>query len=168
MQDIDRIIKEESIEDKYRYDMTEYYDNMNINMTYDDCDNYANKLCDSVLTFMEIYQLVIPSYNNYVDRNKHPFIFYPEYNGKFVYKIRNKINSRVYIGRSKNIVKRVLEHILRSTLTDMKNDMLFYGINNFEFKAYRCVDMVSEEKRLINNYIENGYNLYNKQKYKNL
>lgn len=84
-----------------------------------------------------------------------------------IYKIRNKINNKVYIGQSRNIERRFREHSLltgprvtRPYYIDLKK----YGVMNFEFSILeecRIGNLNAREEyyiKLYNTY-EDGYNL---------
>lgn len=85
-----------------------------------------------------------------------------------IYKIENLINSKCYIGKSKNVKRRWQDH-LRIALTSDKRHPLYdsmrhHGIENFKFEVIlntTSIDIDSDEIRLIKEYnsIEDGYNL---------
>jgi predicted GIY-YIG superfamily endonuclease len=79
--------------------------------------------------------------------------------GQYVYEIINNINGKKYIGRTKNPIRRIYEHIHQHTNQEFKQDLYKYGLNNFIFKCKISLDMIQEEIELINK----NNNLYNKK-----
>lgn len=84
-----------------------------------------------------------------------------------IYKIENKINGMIYIGRSSNIEGRIHEHkkIYKSNKTKkyLYEEMNKYGIDNFDFSVLEeCSKEESYEKEMyyIQKYdsYKNGYN----------
>lgn len=82
-----------------------------------------------------------------------------------IYKIKNLVNDKVYIGRSKNIKRRFIQH-RTSTSNRLSKDIKKYGLNNFEFKVLESCETVEEMKIKEDYYIglyesyleEKGYN----------
>ena len=79
-----------------------------------------------------------------------------------IYMIRNKKTGQIYIGQSKNIEKRWLQH---NNISDIDFDMRKYGIDEFSFVVLEELDTYKErlerEKYWIN-YWNSRENLYNK------
>ena len=65
-----------------------------------------------------------------------------------IYKITNLVNSKVYIGASKNIEKRWCEH-KRSVKSPIHSDLKAYGLDNFKFEVLlECPeDMLAQWER---------------------
>lgn len=87
----------------------------------------------------------------------------------YIYKIVNKVNNKVYIGKTNHInpYDRFNEHIKDSKRERCKNRPLYrafnkYGVNNFEFTILEETnDECNREKyyiSLYNSYGKNGYN----------
>lgn len=85
-----------------------------------------------------------------------------------IYKIQNKIDGKIYIGRTKRGLKRRLkEHInKRSSCRYLKNAINKYGFDSFDFDIIGCAnnedDLCKLEKEFILQYkciSPNGYNL---------
>lgn len=92
---------------------------------------------------------------------------------KGIYKITNKINQKVYIGKSNNIENRWKYHQTRYLQEKEYNKPLYrafrkYGINNFSFEILEEIDnniydIISNEREIFwinyfNSYGELGYN----------
>ena len=87
-----------------------------------------------------------------------------------IYKITNLVNSRVYIGASKNVEKRWSEH--RNGRTAIAGDLQIFGLDNFKFEVLlECPeDMLCQwERDMICLYDsddpEKGYNCKNDRPY---
>lgn len=83
-----------------------------------------------------------------------------------IYKITNTINNKSYIGKSKNILMRIKNHIENCSNMELLNDIIKYGIENFTFQIlelYRNGKLNKSEYYYIKLYdtINNGYNVYN-------
>lgn len=96
-----------------------------------------------------------------------------------IYKIKNKINGKTYIGESLNIRRRWMEHIHELDNNQhinykLQNDWNTYGKENFEFKIVSVLDngistfvdkyiCLLYELKYIKQYnaIDNGYNIEN-------
>lgn len=84
---------------------------------------------------------------------------------KYIYKIENLINHKIYIGQTNNYKRRFIEHKNRGYKKDTK--VLYYafdkyGIENFDFSIIEFVKNYNErEKYWIKYYdsFENGYNM---------
>ena len=83
-----------------------------------------------------------------------------------IYKITNKINNKVYIGQSRDIVDRWNAHkyYTYSSKTKLQNAFTKYGISNFTFEVIEecdIKDLDEKEKYWINYYnsYEDGYNM---------
>lgn len=85
---------------------------------------------------------------------------------KWIYKITNSINNKVYIGQSKNPIRRYKEHIAEAGKTDtigLYAAMRKYGINNFKIEIIEGPINNYNEREIywIKQYdsFNNGYNL---------
>lgn len=83
----------------------------------------------------------------------------------YLYKIQNKINSKVYIGITAYPKNRLTQHFSKnSSCTKLKNAIAKYGKENFEFTVL-CIGqedyILDLEKKAIDSYdsINTGYNL---------
>lgn len=90
------------------------------------------------------------------------------YKKGFIYKIENKVNGKMYIGKTVDINRRKREHYLRASRKSGRNlavhyAMRKYGIDNFEIDVIEKVDINNlgeKEKYWINYYNtkDEGYN----------
>ena len=110
------------------------------------------------------------------------FSIYDKDNKYWIYMIRNSVNNKVYIGKTKNIRTRSLNYINYVLKGDCTNpliaDMIEYGISNFKIIileiAYSAMSASIKEKYYIDKYnsIETGYNIsmnsadYDRRNYK--
>ena len=87
-----------------------------------------------------------------------------------IYKIRNKINNKVYIGQSVKIEERWKSHILSSRQEKITNNSQIihkainkYGVENFEFSILEECDEASLDEREIYwiSVYDSYYNGYN-------
>lgn len=85
---------------------------------------------------------------------------------KWIYKITNSINNKVYIGQSNNPIRRYKEHITEAAKTDtvgLYAAMRKYGINNFKIEIIEGPVNNYNEREIywIKQYdsFNNGYNL---------
>ena len=85
---------------------------------------------------------------------------------KYIYKIENLINHKVYIGQTNNPQRRFSEHRAKGYETNTHKVLYYafdkYGINNFSFEIIEETDIPNErEKYWIKFYdsFENGYNM---------
>ena len=88
-----------------------------------------------------------------------------------IYKITNKINNKVYIGKSKNISRRWHEHIKSLELGlhhsyKLQEDWNKYGVINFTFEVIEICKKedlnILEEKHIFgNDSLFSGYNVRN-------
>ena len=58
----------------------------------------------------------------------------------FIYKISNKINSRVYIGLTNNLERRFNEHKIGKGSIPLYKDIIKYGEENFDFSVLEEVE----------------------------
>ena len=85
-----------------------------------------------------------------------------------IYKAQNKINGKIYIGKTNNLPKRIREH----TRYDVNNNLMFhkaiksYGEENFEWEVIDQTDDLQKANELESYYIKkynsfkpNGYNM---------
>lgn len=54
-----------------------------------------------------------------------------------IYKIENLINHKVYIGKSKNIIERLKDHIKNEQNSHLRSSFEKYGFNNFSFEVIK-------------------------------
>lgn len=84
-----------------------------------------------------------------------------------IYKITNKVNGKVYIGQSKNLENRKLEHFynMKQRNQALYTAMRKYGIENFEFTVLQECDVELLDCLevyyigLYNSYLGGGYNM---------
>jgi group I intron endonuclease len=83
-----------------------------------------------------------------------------------VYKISNRINGKSYIGRTKDLERRIKEHINKAHCTALHRAIKKYGIENFAisvlFEGQNFNEMIQAERELILSHgtmTPNGYNL---------
>ncbi len=57
----------------------------------------------------------------------------------YIYKIGNKVSDKCYIGQTTNWKRRRLEHINESSNTELRQDILFHGKDQFNFDVIRKV-----------------------------
>lgn len=69
-----------------------------------------------------------------------------------IYCIYNKVNNKVYIGKSTNIYRRIVSHISCLNKKKLKGDNQYfinswykYGINNFDYKVLQYFDKFNEK-----------------------
>lgn len=80
-----------------------------------------------------------------------------------IYKITNKLNNKVYIGQSNNVLRRLNEH-KRQRKVDIDSYINVLGVDNFEFEILEeCSkeELDKKEQQYIKQYnsIEDGYNI---------
>lgn len=80
-----------------------------------------------------------------------------------IYKITNKLNNKVYIGQSNNVLRRISEH-KRHRRVNIDSYINVLGVDNFEFEILEeCSkeELDAKEQQYIEQYnsIEDGYNL---------
>lgn len=86
-----------------------------------------------------------------------------------IYKIKNIVNNKIYIGSSNNIHKRKNEHFSALKNGTHCNSHLqraynFYGENNFIFEIIEAceeIDLLKVEQKYLDEYFDNGINCYN-------
>lgn len=87
-----------------------------------------------------------------------------------IYAIKNIVNNKIYVGKSKDLRNRILQHrheLLNNEHINLllQSDFDKYGIKNFKFKILEInnIDLLHNEKVWIKKYdsdnIENGYNI---------
>ena len=66
-----------------------------------------------------------------------------------IYKITNKINNKFYIGQSKNVKRRIIEHkcVYHETNKSLKAAYKKYGIENFDFEILEQCDLEKLNER---------------------
>ena len=89
---------------------------------------------------------------------------------KYIYKITNKINNKVYIGQTKDISRRFREH-RQCGYNQVKNKILYnairkYGVENFFFEVLEYTTNYNEREQYWINYYNStnsncGYNIDN-------
>ena len=80
-----------------------------------------------------------------------------------IYKITNKLNNKVYIGQSNNVLRRLNEH-KRQRKVDIDSYINVLGVDNFEFEILEeCSkeELDKKEQEYIERYnsVEDGYNI---------
>lgn len=80
-----------------------------------------------------------------------------------IYKITNKLNNKVYIGQSNNVLRRLNEH-KRQRKVDIDSYINVLGVDNFEFEILEeCSkeELDKKEQQYIEQYnsVEDGYNI---------
>ena len=82
---------------------------------------------------------------------------------KWIYKITNNINGKIYIGQTKNVKKRFKEHINAETNSAIHNAIKKYGKENFTFEIIEGPIKNYNEREIywieFYNSYRNGYNL---------
>lgn len=85
---------------------------------------------------------------------------------KFIYKIENLINHKVYIGQTNNPTRRFQEHKAKGYEKDSHKILYYafdkYGINNFSFEVIEETENFNEREKFWIAYydsFENGYNM---------
>lgn len=65
----------------------------------------------------------------------------------YIYKFENKINGKVYIGKTKNIKERIYQHnhITKNKNTKFGNAIRKYGIDMFNFDILIEINLVIED-----------------------
>lgn len=87
-----------------------------------------------------------------------------------IYKITNKINGRIYIGRAMNFESRWGDHKLKLKTGKhnnriLQNDWSQYGPDSFVFEILETIEdrslMAKREHEVISQFFDNGKNCYN-------
>ena len=82
-----------------------------------------------------------------------------------IYKITNLITGRIYIGQSRNIERRFIDHNTVSHDSEIiDKNINLYGKENFSYEILELCDISELDKKeiyYIDLYRNNGYNLYN-------
>lgn len=82
-----------------------------------------------------------------------------------IYKITNLITGRIYIGQSKNIERRFIEHNTLSHNSErIDKNINLYGKENFSYEILELCDVSELDKKeiyYINLFLNNNYKLYN-------
>ena len=88
---------------------------------------------------------------------------------KYIYKISNDINDKLYIGQTSNIYQRFLKHKsvakLKTDTNPMYKDMNLYGFEHFNiYILEECEESEADNKekywiKHLNTLIPNGYNI---------
>lgn len=77
----------------------------------------------------------------------------------FVYIIKNRLNSKIYIGSTSSLVSRMYSYqILDISNKELLNDIITKGISHFDIEIIKCDNNREVEKNMI---IENNNNCYN-------
>ena len=78
-----------------------------------------------------------------------------------IYKIRNKINNKIYIGQTKHSFKERYKNNLRKNThnIELKNDIEKYGIDNFEIDEFFDIAYSKEELDKLEQLYIKSYNL---------
>jgi group I intron endonuclease len=89
-----------------------------------------------------------------------------------IYIITNEVNKKVYIGQSKSVLQRIIDHKRQLSknkhhLKDMQNDYTIYGKSNFSFKVLEYCSLPELDEKEIEYILkynatnkEYGYNIY--------
>jgi len=70
-----------------------------------------------------------------------------------IYKIRNKLNDKIYIGRTSDYKTRILQHLYGSK-SDLQKDMKTYGKENFECSIVENVLEAEQSKKIEGYWID--------------
>lgn len=84
-------------------------------------------------------------------------------NTKYIYKITNLKNGKIYIGQSNNPQKRFKSHMSCRTSKIFSDDIKRYGVDNFSMEVIKKCDdnFRQDEIDTIKEYRSLGYSLYN-------
>ena len=84
----------------------------------------------------------------------------------YIYKITNQISGKSYIGQTRNISRRICEHLSGEGSRPMLIDITKHGVGKFTFEVLRClydetnIEALEDEYiRVFNSLAPNGYNL---------
>ena len=84
----------------------------------------------------------------------------------YIYKITNQISGKSYIGQTRNIQRRICEHLSGDGSRLMMIDIAKHGVKKFSFEVLRCIydephlDHLEDYYiRVFNSLAPNGYNL---------
>lgn len=80
-----------------------------------------------------------------------------------VYTITNQINSRVYVGCTKNFFTRMCDHLHGSQNPDLCKDIERYGSENFLVEKVHTCELRSEALRVERDYIRKFEFVYNEK-----
>lgn len=79
----------------------------------------------------------------------------------YIYKIQNKINNKVYIGKTINYQARWRDHITRERDTAIHQAISKYGSDNFDFSVIEFTDNLSEREEYWISYYDSYHTGYN-------
>lgn len=131
--------------------------NKGLNVGKNDYIDFHNRilLCNNLKELRSIFV----EFNEMNDIDKNTFFQGITINEGFVYTIENKINKKVYIGSTNNLVARMYSYqILQISNKKLLNDIIDLGISNFNIRIEKVDDYKEEEKnRIINS--DNCYNI---------
>jgi hypothetical protein len=99
--------------------------------------NYLNDNTLNNINLLDFYNLFYIDKKNILNECK---IEVSRYNKNsiigYIYLIENIMTGKKYIGRTINPLSRLTSHIFNSSNYELKNDLIKYGLYNFNYKSY--------------------------------
>ncbi len=138
---------------------------MNIKIYEKSLNIGKNDYIDLHLNISEIKNLkqikeLFTNFNLENEINKNTYFqgitIYDDYN----YIITNKLNNKKYIGETCNLIARMYAYYnLNISNKQLKEDVINFGVKNFDIEIIKTNNRKVNEKILIDNYIKNCYNI---------